>query len=220
MKIIQKIQENKTFAIILFVSTFLWAFVLALFMITSAQTKTNLITAESEKTKKHYENVLFSILGELSNIEVFVKTIGVDGLTQQSFDKFANNNNFGDIGFVSFSIAPDGVIGYYYSEDYGDDIIGHDLINDDREYVREAVNYAITNKVVVINGPFDLIQGENGLVFRKAIFEDNEFVALINLAIDYNNLSTLLDIDRSEIVSVGIYSKDDNSLLFGDLEYE
>ena len=218
MKLSQRIKDNKRFSFTVFLSSFLWIFVLVLFIVTSSQTKTELISIETIRAQEHYESVLHNIFSKLETIEVFVETIGVDDLTQQDFDDFADNSDFSDIGFVSFSIAPDGVMAYYYSEDYGDDIIGLDLVNDDREHVRIAVAYAIDNKVVVINGPFDLIQGGNGLVFRKAIFEDDEFVSLINLVIDYDNLNLLFDDQKSEVVDIGVYS-DDNNLLFGTLLY-
>ncbi|MCK5388314.1 MAG: diguanylate cyclase, partial [Candidatus Izimaplasma sp.] len=218
MKLSQRIKDNKRFSFTVFLSSFLWIFVLVLFIVTSSQTKTELISIETIRAQEHYESVLHNIFSKLETIEVFVETIGVDNLTHQDFDEFADNSDFSDIGFVSFSIAPDGVMAYYYSEDYGDDIIGLDLVNDDREHVRIAVAYAIDNKVVVINGPFDLIQGGNGLVFRKAIFEDDEFVSLINLVIDYDNLNLLFDDQKSEVVDIGVYS-DDNNLLFGTLLY-
>lgn len=41
------------------------------------------------------------------------------------------------------------------------------MINDDRKYVRDAVQYAIDNKVYVVNGPYELRQSGEAVVFRK-----------------------------------------------------
>ncbi len=155
----------------------------------------------------------------MDTIKVFVETKGVNQITQDSFDKFVENNDFSNIGFVSLSIAPNGVIAYYYSEEYENSLIGLDLVNDERDYVREAVEYAITNKVIVINGPFLLLQGGNGLVFREAIFENGEFVAIINLVVNYSQLNELFEESKSDVVDIGIY-KTDNTLIFGKLEYD
>jgi GGDEF domain-containing protein len=154
----------------------------------------------------------------LTRIEVFTETVGIENLTEEKFESFIEINDFDNIGFISFSIAPGGVIEYYHAEEYDESLIGLDLINDDRDFVREAVLYAINNDVVVINGPFILIQGGNGLVFRKAIYEDGEFTAIINLVIEYENLNTMFVESSSNVIELGIYDKG-NNLIFGSLEY-
>lgn len=218
MKILKYIKNNKIYSISLFIITILWIILIAFTEFTLYNTRSNLIDLEATREQEHYEKVLNDIFNNLNAIKVFVETEGVDQITQDSFDRFAEKFDFSNIGFVSFSIAPNGVIAYYYSEEYEDDLIGLDLVNDERDYVREAVDYAIINKVIVINGPFLLLQGGNGLVFREAIFEDDEFVAIINLVINYNQLNEIFEEDKSKVVDIGIY-KTDNTLIFGDLEY-
>ena len=218
MKLSERINKNRKFSSVLFLSTFLWILVLILFIVSSNRTKIELASIETTRVKEHYESVLDGIFDGLDHIELFVNTVGVDELTQAKFDEFAENSDFNDIGFVSFSIAPGGIIGYYYSDDYDDDLIGHNLIDDEREHVKDAVAYTIANDVVVINGPFDLIHGGNGIVFRKAVFEDGDFVGIINLVINYDNLNELFNESGSKVVDIGIYSAD-QSLLFGTLEY-
>ena len=87
-------------------------------------------------------------------------TSGIENITEDSFNEFAENTSFEGIGFTSFSIAPDGVIEFYYSNFFEDDLIGRDLVNDERDHVRDAVQFAIENKLIVVNGPFDLLLGE------------------------------------------------------------
>ena len=146
-----------------------------------------IIDIESNRALDHYENVLHNIFDQLTRIEVFTETVGVENLTEEKFESFIKTNDFEDIGFI-------------------------------REFVREAVQHAIDNGVVVINGPFILIQGGNGLVFRKAIFEEGEFVAIINLVIEYENLNNMFAESSSNVVELGIYDNE-NKLLFGSLEY-
>ncbi|MCK5761769.1 MAG: bifunctional diguanylate cyclase/phosphodiesterase, partial [Candidatus Izimaplasma sp.] len=53
---------------------------------------------------------------------------------------------------------------------------------------------------------------------RKAIFDDGDFVAIINVVVNYDELNAIFEISKSEIVDVGVYSVD-SKLLFGNLEY-
>ncbi|XFA99497.1 putative bifunctional diguanylate cyclase/phosphodiesterase [Candidatus Izemoplasma sp. B36] len=218
MKLLDKLKEHKMLIIVYTIITLLFISMTTITLVSLNQQRANLIEIESIREKEHYEKILNNILKEFETIKVFTETVGVDNLTQGKVDEFIDNSDFSNIGFISFSIAPDGIMEYYYSEDYGDDIIGLDLINDDREHVRDAVAYAIANKVVVINDPFELIQGGYGLVFRRAIFENDEFAAIINLVIQYESLNNLFNVDQSEVVNIGIY-KTDYTKIFGNLEY-
>ncbi|KFZ26780.1 MAG: Phytochrome-like protein cph2 [Candidatus Izimaplasma bacterium HR2] len=219
MKIFERIRENKGFSIILLFSTFFWVFSIVLFIVTNNTAKSELINVESSRALTHYELVLHNIIDNLDKIEVFTTTVGVSELSQDKFDQFTETNSFEGIGFISLSIAPEGVIEYYYVEEYDESLIGLDLVNDERAHVREAVEYSIENDVIVINGPFVLIQGGNGLVFRKAVFEAGEFVAIINLVVQYETLNAQFYNTSSDVVDLGIYDKD-NNLIFGELEYE
>lgn len=218
MSLIKSIKDHKFFILVFTIVTLLFVILTTLTLVSLDRQRTNLVEIESIREKEHYEIVLNHILRELDTIRVFTETTKVDNLNQDKVDDFISQSDFSDIGFVSFSIAPYGIMEYYYSEDYSDDIIGLDLVNDEREHVRQAVNHAITNKVVVINGPFSLIQGGYGLVFRKAIFEDDTFKAIINLVVQYDALNNLFDLDKSEVVDIGIYDAN-YQLIFGNLPY-
>lgn len=218
MKLFSIIKENKSFLLILLIGSFVFAFILVLYANSNYKAKYELVEIETIRTREHYESVLENIFSDLENIEVFIDTLGIENLTQQEFDDFAQDSNFSNIAFVSFSIAPEGKIAYYYSEDYDDDIIGLDLINDERDHVKEAVAYAILNDIIVINGPFDLIHGGNGLVFRKPVFVDGEFKAILNLVINYDMLNLLFRNEKSDVVDVGVFSID-NELIFGELDF-
>jgi len=182
-------------------------------------TKNNLIEIETLREREHYESVLNSILIKLETITVYTETTGIYDITQESFDEFSEKSDFTGIGFVSFSIAPDGIMAFYYSEEYDDDLVGLDLVNDERDYVREAVAYAIENDVVVINGPYELLHGGEGIVFRRAIYDDEgDFIGIINLVVNSAMLNSFFMQDGSSVVDVGIYTTDD-TMIFGSLPY-
>jgi len=163
MRIFKAIKENRSFFITASVITLLWTFLIFGTMWSLHTTRDNLISIETLREEGHYEGVLNDIFKKLEVIKVFTETNGIYEITDTEFDEFAEKTDFTGIGFVSVSIAPDGIIGFYYSEEYEDDLIGRDLVNDERDYVREAVAYAIENDVVVINGPYLLIHGGEGI---------------------------------------------------------
>lgn len=218
-KMIENAQNSRwKFIIVVLFTTVLFLTSLVLFVVNNQINKDTLILMEQDRIEEHYRNVLNRYFDKLNQIEVFYLTTGPDNLNNTNFNAFGDISDFEGIGFVSFSIAPEGIMQYYYSYEYGDSLIGLDLIHDERDHVREAVEYAIENNVVVINGPFTLLQGGNGLVFRKPVFIEDEFMGLINLVVHYEVLNDLLNESNNEIVDVGIYNTD-NELIFGNLEY-
>jgi len=218
MNIINRIKQNKGFSLVLVISTILWLFSVTLYLYSNDNSKSIVIDIESNRATVHYEFVLQTIFDELNRIEVFTETVGIENLTEEKFTEFVQNSDFDDIGFISLSIAPDAIIQYYYAAEFDTSLTGLDLLNDDRDFVREAVAHAIENDVIVINGPFTLIQGGNGLVFRKPLYEDGEFSTIINLVVEYENLNAMFVESSSNVVELGIYDED-NNLIFGDLEY-
>ncbi len=214
----QERKSNWKFISVVVFTTILLILALTLFFLNNMTLKNELIESEEDRLVESYNNTLNMYFDKLDHIEIFYRTIGQDNLNETIFNEFGLSCELGGIGFISFSIAPDGVMEYYFSYDYGDALLGLDLINDDRDFVRDAVEYAIENRVIVINGPFTLLQGGNGLVFRKAAFVDDDFIGIINLVVEYETLNQLLNTSFSEIVDVGVFDKD-NQLIFGNLEY-
>ncbi|GEM_PF-2707762 len=215
----ERVQNSSwKFILVAIFTTVLFLSSLTLYIVSNRIYRQDLTTIEQNRIEDHYNNVLNLYFDKLNQIEVFYLTVGPENLNDTNFNDFGESNDFEGIGFVSFSIAPEGIMQYYFSYDYGDSLIGLDLVHDERDYVREAVEYAIENKVIVVNGPYTLLQGGNGFVFRKPVFIEDEFIGLINLVVQYEVLNTLLNESNSEIVDVGIYNSD-NELIFGDLVY-
>lgn len=218
MNLLERIKQNKAFSLVLLLSSLLWIFSITLFLIANNGTKRDLVNIEAERAKEHYKNVINLIIEKLGHIEVFVETIGMENITIENFNKFIEQNDMSNIGLINYSIAPHGIQEFYYSINEDEFIAGHNLLTDERDYVREAVEYAIANDVVVINGPYELRQGGQGIVFRKAIYEDGNFIGLVNLVIEYNNLNELFAESDTNIVDIGVYDTS-NSLIFGSLIY-
>lgn len=186
---------------------------------TNIDTREELIALDTSRSLNQYSLTLGQIFSKIDIIETFVLTSGIENITDDSFEEFAENTSFEGIGFASFSIAPEGVIEFYYSDAFDEDLIGLDLVNDERDHVRIAVDYAITNKLVVVNGPFDLLIGDEGIVFRKPIFMDDEFVGLINLVVEVETLNEQLNRYDTNRIVTGVFDRNEE-LVFGDEEGE
>lgn len=218
MKLISYIQKNTIFVVTLLIATLLYFIGVFLIQSDRIDRKDQIIALESSIAEVHYKDVLLHVTHNIEIIETFVMTEGMESITTESFDAFMEDFNPQDVDFVSVSVAPDGIIEFYYSEDYGDGLIGYDLVHDNRSFVREAVEYAIDNQVIVVNGPFDLLQGNQGIVFRKPVFEDNVFVGLVNFVVDYDNLESTFQDTGLQAINTGIFDAN-NTLIFGDASY-
>lgn len=181
---------------------------------TVINTRKELVDLDTSRSLNQYSLTLGQIFSKIDIIETFVLTSGIENITEDSFEYFAENTSFEGIGFASFSIAPDGVIAFYYSDFIEENLIGRDLVNDERDHVREAVQYAITNKLIVVNGPFDLLLGDEGIVFRKPVFVEGEFVGLINLVVEVETLNAQLNHFDTNRIITGVYDQNED-LVFG-----
>lgn len=214
-----KVNDNKrnynAFGYVLFISTILWFFSIALFVSTNNKVKSNLIDVETIRVKEHYVTVVSKVIQELEHVAIFTESVGTDNINDENFSEFVSRNEVNIDGLINYSIAPGGVQEFIYSTLPDEIIKGHDLLNDERELVREAVEYAILSKTVVINGPYELRQGGEAIVFRKAVYENGEFASLVNIVIENEILKSMFNEASSDIIDVGIFDNN-NNLLFGD----
>ena len=217
MKFKNFVKKHHRLMIALFFAFIVWFFFAFLTIQNSRYTRTEIIELDTSRSLNQYSLVLGNIFSDLENIETFVLTKGIDNISESDFMEFAENHSFDDIGFVSFSIAPNGVVEHYYSEEFDDSLVGHDFINDERQEVRESVQYAIENKVVIVNGPFDLLIGDLGIVFRKPIYDNDEFVGLIGLVVHVDELYSHLHKEDTDRIVTGVFDKN-NNLVFGEQE--
>ncbi len=177
-----------------------------------------IIEVERIREKDHYEKVLNHVFKDFETLKVFVETTGVDNLTEELFNDFVDQEYIPEHTYFSYSIAPDGIVEYYYSEYTNNDIIGHNFLTDPRQPVRDSIMYTIDHNVYSVSEPVDLILGSQGVTFRRAIFEDGEFKAIISLVVYYDVLNEMFMYQDSDVIDIGVYN-DKNVLIFGNLEY-
>ncbi len=107
-----------------------------------------------------------------------------------NFESFASQLTEGVAGIRLLSIAPGGVAKLVYPLAGNEAILGRDLLADPRGEVRENVARIMATRKVVISGPYELSVGGLGAVARLAIFRNEKFWGVINLAIDIPPLLT------------------------------
>ncbi|MFK5882975.1 MAG: EAL domain-containing protein [Candidatus Izemoplasma sp.] len=223
MAIVNFIKNNKLFVTLVIFGTLLWVASISLYHNRNIRSHNVLIELEVTRVNEYYISVIYNINRDLEKIEIFVESINPEDLTQERFEEFLNDQNIDDSIYINFSIAILSDDETELNQTYvyplvGNEItIGHDLLNDDRDYVITAVNKALSTNLIVINGPYDLRQGGQGIIFRKSAIND-DLVALVNIAADYDLLNEIFDGNESDVVSVGLFTVD-NDIIFGELEY-
>ena len=100
-----------------------------------------------------------------------------------TFESFTHQLSEGVAGVTNLNVAPGGVVRFVYPRAGNEAVVGRDLRNDSRVEVREEVARAIESRKIVISGPRELVVGGFGAVARLAIYRDNSFWGLINVAL-------------------------------------
>ncbi|OPH60261.1 hypothetical protein BC351_17335 [Paenibacillus ferrarius] len=89
---------------------------------------------------------------------------------------------------LNLIIAPKGIVKYVYPVKGNESILGWDLLKDPRENVQQQIAHALQTKSMTINGPFQLLQGNNGLVARKPLYQNGTFWGFVSVGIDMDRL--------------------------------
>jgi len=87
-------------------------------------------------------------------------------------------------GMRNFAIAPEGKISLVYPLQGNEEALGHNLLTDSRQGVRDVSNKAIKTRQIAYSEPYELRQGGLGVVLRKAVYNDNGFWGLVAMVMD------------------------------------
>ena len=122
----------------------------------------------------------------LNGLKAFSQANLSTGLVESEFEKFAAGLFVGTKGIRNFSVAPSGVQSYVYPLPGNENVLGHDLIHDERPNVRTDVQRTIQTGRIALSGPYELRQGGLGLIARLAVYADGEddFWGLVAMVLD------------------------------------
>lgn len=111
-----------------------------------------------------------------------------DGITPDEFEKFSKEAQFYGRYVRNFSIAPDNIQQYVFPIIGNEVTIGHNLATDKRENVRNDVNRAMETGNIIVSGPYELRQGNLGMVLRNPIYNEQTYWGLVNVVVDVESI--------------------------------
>jgi PAS domain S-box-containing protein len=103
---------------------------------------------------------------------------------EAKFEPFARRLSEGVAGARALAVAPNGVVRMIFPRAGNEAAIGRNNLNDPRDEVRADIARAVKTGQVVITGPHELAVGGFGVVARLALFREEKFWGLINVAVD------------------------------------
>jgi len=123
------------------------------------------------------------VMGEANNEELASK-----------FDNFSAGLNANTPGIHNISLAPDGIVQFIHPLQGNEDMIGSDLLQDQRPEVREDIQRAKETGEIILSGPIELGDGMV-LIARKAVFNEGMYWGLINLVLDLEPILSRAGLD-------------------------
>lgn len=89
---------------------------------------------------------------------------------------------------LNLFIAPDSIVRFVYPTKGNDIFLNWDLLHDPRAEVQQQLRQAFLTRHTTIFGPFRLLQGNQGLVARKAIYRDGQLWGFVSVGLDMSNI--------------------------------
>ncbi len=129
-------------------------------------------------------------LARLQGLYAFVQVELSEEDFSIQFERFASGLYAGARGIRNLAVAPGNIVRYVYPLTGNEGLVGYDPANDPRTEVRLGVQRAIESREVALTGPVELIQGGQGLVAQQAVYQEDAYWGLVNMALD---TSTMLD---------------------------
>jgi signal transduction histidine kinase len=136
-----------------------------------------------------YANAISSAVNRrtalVRGLHAFVEAELFEDNFADEFAVFANRLHLSAAGVHNIAVAPDGIVRYVYPSTKNNlAVIGYEPLRDPRPAVRQDVERAIASQQVVLSGPHELLQGGTGLIARQAVFHEEQYWGLLNIAFD------------------------------------
>lgn len=168
-----------------------------------------------------YYHSLFTQLterrGQLKGLSAFALSNNELGELDKEFNVFARGLATEEPGIRAVEIAPGGVITYVYPEKGNEIAKNADIINDKRPDVKRDVKKLIDSRKVMLGGPYQLLQGGQGLVAREPLYnEDGSFWAIAQIVFNVNNLIMDAGLGDKKLPFKFLLTANNGSKLYGD----
>jgi len=123
-------------------------------------------------------------LAILHGIIAFSESIKDQNEIARYFDDFAAGLIKNTSGIRALILAPNGTQTFVHPLQGNEKIVGRNIFANVRPEQLEALQRTVESPHMVLNGPYQLLQGGLGLVARQSIYRDNEFWGLATIIID------------------------------------
>lgn len=140
------------------------------------------------------ENTVCKFLSKTEVLKYSVWSLDGD-LSQEKFDIIAKELYEKD-KIQSIQYLPDGIVKYYYPKEGNENSYGDNVLQNPSR--KEDALLAIELKSHIISGPYDLLQGNKGLIIRNPIFIDEKFIGFSNVVLDLEEFLKLCDFKDME----------------------
>ncbi len=183
----KKIQISRLILIILILANSFFAYSILDIQTNYNNEKLSVLANQTDKQ-------ITSILLNLSNSVDIIEQIAIAGYDNGSDDTLDAifEPLIEDYGYKNVTILPDGIADYVYPIEGNEDIIGDNIF----EIPGRAIeaNLAYEQREVIVSGPYELTQGGEAFIARKAVFIDNEFWGFVAVVVDKSMLLDKINI--------------------------
>ncbi len=171
----KKLQISRWILVILIISNSFFAYSILKMQLDYNNDRLNALASQTDKQ-------ITSILDDLSN--------SLDIIEQITIAEYGNTETLNaifsplieNLGYRNISILPEGIVEYVYPVEGNEVVIGDNVF----EIADRAIeaNLAFDTKESILSGPYEIVQGGEAFIARKAIFIHNEFWGFIAVVID------------------------------------
>ncbi|MEC0271072.1 EAL domain-containing protein [Paenibacillus anseongense] len=122
------------------------------------------------------------------SLEAYVSSNYLQNNDQEVLNYIASLYLGAQASALNLLIAPKGIVKDVFPLKGNESIMNWDLLNDPRPNVQQQIVNALTTKRMTMDGPFKLLQGMDGLIARKAIYQNGEFWGFVSVGVDVDQL--------------------------------
>ena len=175
----------------------------------------------SEQISTDMEWKIQNYIDKMESMKSFVEETKVSGIDYNEFYMFSSGLFENDESIVNISIAPNAVHEFIYPVEYNN-MVGYNLLEDDRNYVVEAVTRAINNNEIVVSGPYTMRQDDTKsiVVIRYPVYyDDGDFYGLINVVVQTTTLFKPVESEQYNDIKFQIIDSN-QAILYGAELYD
>ena len=147
------------------------------------------VKIELSQHARQLSTLLHKRLALLEGLATFIETdLKPEGPlspdARQRAHSFMSGLHSSTIGLRGFVIAPQGTVDQVFPLSGNELALGHNLIEDPRPIIHDAVKKAIESRQITHSSPYELLQGGMGLVARLPIFTNEKLWGLVAIVLD------------------------------------